>query len=543
VEDRALVAAMAGGDPRGLEGAYRRYADRLHAYCRSVLKDADAASDVVHDTFLIASQRAGDLREPDRLQSWLYTIARRECLRVLRASRRGAPLGDTDEPVAEPEDPTRAVQAAQVRELVRAATAGLSDGDREMIELAVRHELSPADVGAILGLSANHAHARMSRARSQLHRSLGALLVARAGGSRCATLNELTRGWDGAFTPLLRKRVSRHIERCARCSERQNELLNPAQLLPAYAAMPFLPVPALVWTRLEAGGNAAAGAAAGPAPSSSPPSASPSSPSASSPSSSSPSSSSPSASSPSPSAPSPSPVSPAAQVPGLPPNSTVHGPPPRPPSPIYASPPTLPLPTSMAHPPWTPADERDGRLKVVAAAVVLALLVLATGAGLLWWRTDAFRPLAEAGATPARSLVAPTADPSQAPVSTESSPDVLIPPVSESPPQPTSTGPLTLTLTLVPFTVTAEDDGGACVASGTYRITVTAESTVQLDTVLLYWQAPDVKRVAMTPTGLRSVKGTTAVLNTSFARWWVEAKSIDGRTAETAPVTVIKVCP
>ena len=84
VDDRELVAAMLAGDPRGLEGAYRRYADRLYAYCRGVLHDADAAGDVVHDTFIIAAQRVGDLRDPARLRSWLYTVARHECLRALR---------------------------------------------------------------------------------------------------------------------------------------------------------------------------------------------------------------------------------------------------------------------------------------------------------------------------------------------------------------------------------------------------------------------------------------------------------------------------
>ena len=92
VDDPALVAALVRRDPEGLEGVYRRYADRLYTYCVSVLHDRDAAADVVHDTFLIAVHRAGQLREPERLRAWLYTIARRECLRVLRAGTRQVPL-------------------------------------------------------------------------------------------------------------------------------------------------------------------------------------------------------------------------------------------------------------------------------------------------------------------------------------------------------------------------------------------------------------------------------------------------------------------
>jgi RNA polymerase sigma factor (sigma-70 family) len=261
VDDRTLVEAMARRDPTGLEGAYRRYVDALYAYCRALLRDADAAADVVHDTFLIASQRVGDLRQPDRLRSWLYAIARHECLRVLRTRRRSASLDEAGEPVADTVDPTAALHADQVRDLVRAAAAGLSAGDREVIELSVRHGLSAAEVAAVLGVPANHAHARMSRARAQLLRSLGALVVARGGADECAGLAEILRGWDGALTALVRKRINRHVDECAICAARQRDELQPAKLLSVYAGLPFLADARLV-NRLDAAGERATSRAA-----------------------------------------------------------------------------------------------------------------------------------------------------------------------------------------------------------------------------------------------------------------------------------------
>ena len=58
VDDRTLIAAMVRGDPRGLDGAYQRYADRLYAYCRgsAARSRRGTDADVVHDTFLIASR-------------------------------------------------------------------------------------------------------------------------------------------------------------------------------------------------------------------------------------------------------------------------------------------------------------------------------------------------------------------------------------------------------------------------------------------------------------------------------------------------------
>ncbi|MER7421028.1 sigma-70 family RNA polymerase sigma factor, partial [Micromonospora peucetia] len=249
-DDTALVEAVRRGERAGLEGMYRRYADRLYTYARTMLREPEAAADAVHDAFLTASQRIGQLREPDRLRSWLYAIVRNECLRQLRERSRSLPLEEAGEPVADAADPGTDVNAEQVRDLVHTAVAALNPGDREVVHLAIRHDLSSADIGMALGVPANHAHARLSRARSQLERALGALLVARSGARDCPTLAGLIDGWQGRLTPTLRKRVSRHIESCAVCGLLRREQLSPAVLLSAYTAPAFLVVADTVWPRL-----------------------------------------------------------------------------------------------------------------------------------------------------------------------------------------------------------------------------------------------------------------------------------------------------
>ena len=249
-DDTALVEAVRRGERAGLEGMYRRYADRLYTYARTLVREPEAAADAVHDAFITASQRIGQLREPDRLRSWLYAIVRNECLRQLRERSRSLPLDEAGEPVADAADPAAGVNAEQLRALVHTAVAALNPGDREVVHLAIRHDLSSVDIGAALGVPANHAHARLSRARSQLERALGALLVARSGARDCPTLAGLIDGWQGRLTPTLRKRVSRHIDSCAVCGLLRREHLSPAALLSAYTAPAFLVVADAVWPRL-----------------------------------------------------------------------------------------------------------------------------------------------------------------------------------------------------------------------------------------------------------------------------------------------------
>jgi RNA polymerase sigma factor (sigma-70 family) len=252
MRDRAFVAAMVASDPRGLEGAYRAYAPPLQAYCRGLLGSSDAAADAVHDTFVLASQRISQLRDPDKLRAWLYAIARNECMRHLHGRARQVPLEEAGEVSAPTTDPGAGVHAAQVKELVWAAAEALNAGDRELFELMVRHDLAPAEIGAVLGISADHAHARASRARGQLERALGALLVARAGPGACASLADVLRGWSGTLNPLLRKRITRHVDGCTVCRARLDDELRPAAMLAAYQLLPFAIVVPQPWGRIQA---------------------------------------------------------------------------------------------------------------------------------------------------------------------------------------------------------------------------------------------------------------------------------------------------
>ncbi len=227
-----MVAAIVAGDPAGLAAAYDHYAPALYAYCRSLLTEPADAADAVQDTFVVASGKLAGLRDPDRLRPWLYAVARNECRRWLRdkSSRDARDVADErmDETAV---FSTALVKQAGLREIVRAALGGLNPGEREVVELSMRHEFYGADLADALGVPLNQAHAMAARARTQFETLLGALLVARSGQASCPGLADVLADWDGHLTVLLHKQVKRHIERCAICSERRRRELSPAALL------------------------------------------------------------------------------------------------------------------------------------------------------------------------------------------------------------------------------------------------------------------------------------------------------------------------
>ena len=236
-----MVAAIVAGDPHGIAEAYDRYAMPLYAYCRSLLREPADAADAVQDTFLIATAKLGGLKDPGKLRPWLYAVARNECLRQLRSGLTTSALDQAVNMPAESADVGSAAEQAELRDLVRDALGGLNPAERDVIELSLGHGLQGEELADALGVSRNHAHALLSRARSQLERSLGVLLVARAGRDACAALDAALAGWDGQLTVLVRKRVSRHIERCDVCGERKRRELSPALFAGAVPMVALVP--------------------------------------------------------------------------------------------------------------------------------------------------------------------------------------------------------------------------------------------------------------------------------------------------------------
>jgi RNA polymerase sigma factor (sigma-70 family) len=260
--DGELARASAAGDRTAFAGIYDRYADRLHDFCAGMLGDRDGAADCVQDAFCIAATRLPQLRDPDKLRPWLYSIARNEALRRIRDRRRETPSEDLpDEASGEPGPDTLAART-ELADLIADAAGGLSDRDRSVLELAFRHGMDGPDLAEALGVSPANANTIVHRLRGTIERSLGALLVSRrvqnTGG--CPELAAILDGWDGHFNVLMRKRISRHIESCDVCDDERRRLVTPAALLGT--APVFIPAP--TWLRDRTLNDVQLTSAAGP---------------------------------------------------------------------------------------------------------------------------------------------------------------------------------------------------------------------------------------------------------------------------------------
>lgn len=243
VGDATLAGAALAGDRAAFAQIYDRYADRLYDFCLGMVRDRDIAADCVQDTFCTVVTRLETLREADKLRPWLYAIARNEALRRIRERQREQPSDELPESASSEPGPDDLAARTELAELISHAAGGLSDRDREVLDLTYRHGLDGPELAQALGVSPASARTLTHRLRETIERSLGALLVARRArtGRGCPELTASLVDWDGELTMLTRKRIARHIDSCDTCSDDRRKLVDPVALLGATPL--FIPAP------------------------------------------------------------------------------------------------------------------------------------------------------------------------------------------------------------------------------------------------------------------------------------------------------------
>jgi RNA polymerase sigma-70 factor (ECF subfamily) len=173
--DGVALSAMAAGDPAGLGELFNRHAAALMTYLLTILRDRQAAEDVLQETLIAVWRGAGGFAGRSSTRTWLFAIARRRAATALRRS--GAGLADRtvelpdDQPGAAPGPEELVMRRADVDRVGRAART-LSPAHREILLLACVHDMTGTEIGEILGVPTGTVKSRLARARQALVRAL-----------------------------------------------------------------------------------------------------------------------------------------------------------------------------------------------------------------------------------------------------------------------------------------------------------------------------------------------------------------------------------
>jgi RNA polymerase sigma factor (sigma-70 family) len=173
----ALVARAAGSDEGAWHEIVERYAPLVWSICvRYRLTGADI-EDVRQTVWLGLVEHLGNLREPAALPGWLATTTARECLRVLRVSRKCEAFGgDPDDSVlaaeADPAVIEDEILRAERNAKLCAALAELGEDDRRLLGLLMSDPpLRYARISEILGIPQGSIGPMRGRCLARLRRS------------------------------------------------------------------------------------------------------------------------------------------------------------------------------------------------------------------------------------------------------------------------------------------------------------------------------------------------------------------------------------
>jgi RNA polymerase sigma-70 factor, ECF subfamily len=182
--DEELLRLMTEGAEEAFAALYRRYQDRVFRFALLMSGCPATADDVTQEVFL-ALLREDCQYDSSRgsLLTYLYGIARKQVLRVLKRRRPFTQLGDEAEeqepaPVRHlisQDDPLNELTRNEAADAVRRAVLALPARYREVVVLCDFQEMSYAEAAEALDCSVGTISSRLNRARALLARRLRAV--------------------------------------------------------------------------------------------------------------------------------------------------------------------------------------------------------------------------------------------------------------------------------------------------------------------------------------------------------------------------------
>jgi RNA polymerase sigma factor (sigma-70 family) len=153
-ETKSDDAESPGAPPDSLEALYAAQESALLGYAQSLVKQSEAAQDIVQEAFLRLHADFTSVRQP---RSWLYRTVHNLALNHLRAGRKIVPLAADDRDGNEPCDthplPDECLAHLEAIGQTRLSLDRLDARRRELIRLKFEEGLSYKEISGRTGLT------------------------------------------------------------------------------------------------------------------------------------------------------------------------------------------------------------------------------------------------------------------------------------------------------------------------------------------------------------------------------------------------------
>jgi RNA polymerase sigma factor (sigma-70 family) len=168
--DRALLERFARGqDEAAFKTLVQRHGPMVLGVCRRILVCEQDAEDAFQATFLILVRRAGDIKDPELLGSWLYGVAYRTATKArARAARRREHERQAAPAMLTTDDPSADLAWRELRTALDEELNRLPDKYRLPLILCYLEGLTNEEAARRLGWPAGSMSYRLARGRELL---------------------------------------------------------------------------------------------------------------------------------------------------------------------------------------------------------------------------------------------------------------------------------------------------------------------------------------------------------------------------------------
>jgi RNA polymerase sigma-70 factor (ECF subfamily) len=182
--DVEILLRLKDGDETAFETLVERFERRLIGYFLGMCGDRQLAEDCAQEVFLRVYRARSSYTPDAAATTFLFRIARNYWIDVYRSRRSRpqeheieGPEDDSERPLLQLESagprPDEGAAASEDEVRLEAALQKLSEGQKQVIELAVRQQLRYEDVAAILGIPVGTVKSRVHGAVQHLRDLFG----------------------------------------------------------------------------------------------------------------------------------------------------------------------------------------------------------------------------------------------------------------------------------------------------------------------------------------------------------------------------------
>lgn len=167
--DRAIVERARGGDAAAFEALAHAHSRRLFLVAHRILRDTEAAEDVLQQTLTTMWRELPRLRDTERFEAWTYRIVLRAAFAESERYRRVRAVAEVSPPPEPVADETSRIHD---RDAIARAFDVLSPDRRAVVVLRYFADLPMRDIGYALGVPEGTVRSRLNRALADMRSAM-----------------------------------------------------------------------------------------------------------------------------------------------------------------------------------------------------------------------------------------------------------------------------------------------------------------------------------------------------------------------------------